>query len=541
MTKQYQPLTLQITTTPRHLRTQLLAAWPTALGFTSRLRAIKTITKYIKDTLPADYKSDISVFISNQASSIHEPATQGFLYHLAQQQIVTRQPVKKTNNTALLHVHFTTAQSADENEEKLKTETVAISRIDQIKQWQKETVKAMFQAMADTAISMETQTALRGTMAGLNKLGALLNKAVAAQKLPQGIAKVAAQKTARQDIANTLSDIRGNLSLAAGNGLKPPTKSQLALRQQLNKLDKIVPQQQKAAVKSAPILKTVVATKSTPSSKPIAQAKPTTSTRPSITNRFTVKTAPTRIARISIQPLRLNTVAKTFVAPRTAIPGTVIRGTAMPGTPIRSLTHRVATPARLVVGIAQRISSRAVAITAHRFTAAATKLVITKIAQHPTLTKNAAVQSRGIPQLTRTTPRYEINRQIIKRLVVTPAILVAQRVAASPTITDMPAKQVHSGVRTEHSNESKPIAHQIIRQPAHYAAITPQISLNPIAMLQTQQSTAIATPFFVQPRADAILNRVLNTDAPLRSSPLPVTNTNIAQTITSQSSASPIA
>lgn len=516
MAKQFQPLTLQITTSPRRLRSQLLAAWPTAPHATTRLRAIKTITRRIKVSLPADYNGDISVFVSNEASTIHEPITQGFLYHLTSQQIVNRQPLKKADNTALLHIHFTTAQSKDVEEEKLKTETVPVSRIQQIKQWQKETVKAMFQAMADTAISMESQTALRGTMAGLNKLGALLNIAVAAQKLPQSIARVRAQKTAQRDITNTLSDLRSNLSLASGNGLKPPTKSQLALRQQLNKLDRIAPLQQKPTVKTAPTVKSTPTIKSAPVAKSVKAPKATASAsaKPIITQRFNIKTEPTRVARISIQPLRINTVAKTFVAPRTATPGI----------PIRVLPRRVITPARIVTGIMQRVSLPITTAPTHRYAATTTKTIIKKIAQRPTVPKSTTIQSRSVIQPTRTTPRFQISRPIIARLRVTPTIIAAyhKSLRTPNTVTEQKAKAEPAKQEKQAPHQSNPpkdtktlvattklalqpniIATQSLgskiplrttRSPAVYAALSPMITPLRQATMTPLQSVVTGNP-----------------------------------------------
>jgi len=485
MAKQFQPLTLQVTTSPRRLRAQLLAAWPRTSPAPLRLRAVKTITHHINDALPADYKGDISVFVSNEASAVIEPIHQGFLYHLTQQQIVTRQPIPKSNNTALLHVHFTTAQSADDNKDTLKNEEATpLSRIEQIKQWQKETIKSMFQAMADTALTMEAQTALRGTMAGLNRLGALLNNAKASHKLPQGHAKVAAQKTAARDIASTLSDLRSNLNLASSNGLKPPTKSQLALRQQLNKLDKIIPAGQKTLTKSAPIIKaaaniksvqiakTVTATKATAprariapiiktalsnraapiikttvvntavsrariattvkaalSTKTIAVAKAaapairtvstirTTPVAKTTPQRLDVKTPPPRTARISVQSLRLSTVAKTYIAPRSAAQSA----------PIRVLARRVITPTRIVVQTAQRITQQPIVKQPPRYAAPITKTIITKIAERPLVLQKATPQTNTATLVVRTPSRFQISRPLIERLQTTPAIIAAHQ------------------------------------------------------------------------------------------------------------------
>ena len=530
MPKQYQPLTLQVTTSPRRLRAQLLAAWPATPNAIIRQRAIKTITRHIKDTLPADYNGDISVFVSNEASVIHEPGTQGFLYHLTSQQIVTRQPVKKANNTALLHVHFTAAQSAEESEEELKNaETTPISRIQQIKQWQKETVKAMFQAMADTAISMESQTALRGTMAGLNKLGALLNKAVAAQKLPQSITKVTAQKSASRDIASTLSDLRSNLSLAIGNGLKPPTKSQLALRQQLNKLDKITPRLQKTAVKTVPIAKSTVksspvfksaaAAKSVPATKtvmpiktssiartlagansaPKVVARMTAAGTQSITQRINIKVGPVRVAHISIAPLRLTTVAKTFVAPRLATQGI----------PIRVLPRRVVTPARLITNIAQRIALPVTAAPTQRYVATATKTIIQKIAQRPALPKNTAATSQILSIPTRTTPRFQISRPIIARLRVTPTIITAHQQLRAPNTPVEQKTKTESVKQEKQSPQQSNPPRDITPKDTKTIVATAKVALQPNIMATQSLGSKIPLRNTRAPAVYAVLSPII--------------------------------
>ncbi len=338
------PLTLYVTTSPRRLRSRLQMARPSLPR-----HAVHTITRHIQNALPADYKGDVSVFLSNQASTIHDP-TQGFVYNLTKRQIVDRCPVK---TAAVLFVHYTTAECMEDEKEKLiARQTVPISRIEQIKQWQKETVKAVFQAMADTFLTMEAQTALRGAMGGLNKLGALLNQA----------------RTRSHNIASTLSDLRSTLNMASVTNLKPQTQAQRALRQQIRKLDNLVPAQ-KVAVRTIP--------------------------------RLQAKTAHARIAPVFI------TLLSPISKPTVRTPGAITIS------PNRITPRHVRIPPRVVRTIfAPRIAS----VPAQRFVTSVTRKIIARL----------AAQEAHAP-VARTTPRFLINRARIIHLRVTPAIIATHR------------------------------------------------------------------------------------------------------------------
>ncbi|MDX1921783.1 MAG: hypothetical protein SFW65_01455 [Alphaproteobacteria bacterium] len=244
-----QPITLHLSTKARRLRAQLNAAWPQDANPAGKKRAIHAISSYIKTALTHDYDGDVSLFLSNETEN-SAAIEQGFLYHLTQHHIITT-PQGNNRHRALLYVHYETALAAEKAEEKNDT-TIPQSRIEQIKQWQQETVKAVLQCMADTALSMEAQTALRGAMTGLNKLGALINAS------SKSTIKQRAQKNVHREVASTLSDVRSSLNGASANGIKPPSKAQMAIRAQLNKLDKILPAQQKLTAKAIPAVKAAI-------------------------------------------------------------------------------------------------------------------------------------------------------------------------------------------------------------------------------------------------------------------------------------------
>lgn len=382
MTIVVQPLTLQITGRQPRLRAQLQAAWPRTVYTARRTRAIHSITKHIKDTLPADYKGDVSVFVSNEVEEAHIPS-QGFIYHLNLQNIQTRRTIHEADNAALLYIHYETAQALDELDDDAEEE-VPQSRIEQIKQWQKETMKAVLQCMADTALSMAAQTALLGTMAGLNKLGALLAKASgAATKSVNPAAKQAAQKAVTRDIASTLSDLRSNLNIASTNGVKPPTKAQLAIRQQLNKLNKITTPKQQAV----PVQKTQI-----------------------------------KAVTMPIKAALLNVLAKAEAKPNRDI----------------KTTPRVSVmPPRVMARIAERVMATKVSVQPTRFAARITKFIVQKLAKQP---QRVVVPTRLTAQHTRLAARFQINRAVIPTLRITPAV-IAKYIAANPVTITAPATQ----------------------------------------------------------------------------------------------------
>ncbi len=424
-----QPLTLQITGPQPRLRAQLQAAWPRKVHSARRSRAINSITKHIKDALPGDYKGDVSVFLSNEVEEAHIPS-QGFIYHLNQQNILTRQTIHEADNAALLYIHYETALAMDELDDDCE-ETVPQSRIEQIKQWQKETVKAVFQCMADTALSMAAQTALRGTMAGLNKLGALLAKASSAATKGNPVAKQTTQKAVTRDIASTLSDLRSNLNVASTNSVKPPTKAQLAIRQQLNKLNKITPPLQKAVtkvaqpvkaapnLKTAPLLKTVLKTASTTKTVPIQKTQIKTAAAP-------IKAA--LFATLAKPEVKLNRDIK--IAPRVSI-----------------------IPARVITRIAERTAVPSVAVTPTRFTSHITKVITQKTTQQQTTQPGIVVPARITTQIARPTARFQINRTVIPTLRITPTV-IAIYIAANPIgITVPPARTTQKTAQPEKATQ----------------------------------------------------------------------------------------
>lgn len=406
MTIFVQPLTLQITGRQPRLRAHMQAAWPRTVYTARRSRAIHSITKHITDALPQDYKGDVSVFVSNEGEVAHIPS-QGFIYHLSQQNILTHQTIHEADNAALLYIHYETALAMDELDDDAE-ETVPLSRIEQIKQWQQETVKAVLQCMADTALSMAAQTALRGTMTGLNKLGALLAKASSAgTKLANPATKQAAQKAVTREIASTLSNLRSNLNVASTNSVKPPTKAQLAIRQQLNKLNKITPPTQKMVTKVAQPVKTV----------------PTTKIATLLKTVLATKAAP-------VQKTQIKTVAAPI---KTALLAALAKAETKPSRDIKSAPRISVIPTRIITRITERIAVP-VPIQPTRFTARITKVIAQKLNQQ---SQRNAVPARIATQIVRPATRFQINRVVIPTLRITPAV-IAKYIAANPVAINVP-------------------------------------------------------------------------------------------------------
>lgn len=425
MTTVLQPLTLQVTATQLRLRSQLHAVWPRTIHGARKARAIHAITKYIRHMMPDDYEGELNVFLSNEAEDALMPE-QGFIYNLVQQSIVTR-PVHGTDQAALLYIHYETAlamgQIDNESDNESDTE-IPLSRIEQIKQWQKETARTVLQCMADTALSMEAQTALRGAMAGLNKLGALLNKAgTITANQTRHATRQAMQKTVTRDIASILSDVRSSLNVAGTNGITPPTKAQLAVRAQLSKLDKMLPAHRPRMTKPAPVIKA---------------AAPVTA----------IQKPKARTAAIRIKAMRAIAVTKLARSSRAGI---------------RVVPRLVTVPLRAIARISARPQQRTAAAS-QRFSLTVSKPMLQKLL--------VALRTPPISPIQRKATHFQISR---------PA-MAARRLM--PPIMRLPIAQLRDSTLRGNARQAPlplqakaPIIPQrLARQPAHYAAMATSVA-----------------------------------------------------------------
>lgn len=269
MNKIFEPVFIEFITTSRRLQAQLTAHWPNSKTARSQ-RAIKIISGHVKKNLSQTDYGSVRIFISNRSSCLALPAQQGFVYDLERQRIITQQPVEIRDNPACVYVDYAAANTInqtsddDELENQQLDKTLPVSKTEHLRQWQQDTIKAVFQAMADTALSMEAQTALRGALGGLNRLGAILNQPVSSIK-----------QSATRHISHTLSELKSQLNIASSNGTKPTTRAQMGLRKQLARLEAIIPTKEKPALKIVPKIKHAVLNKTRLLSRPIVKAEPT--------------------------------------------------------------------------------------------------------------------------------------------------------------------------------------------------------------------------------------------------------------------------